>query len=68
MANKEEIEITEQAHRLQVIELALTSVTAGPELAKDANIGAEVIRVAKRYWKFVKNDPLAEKDEADKAE
>jgi len=56
--------LNDQELRLETLELALNTVN-GVELAKDANVGAEVVRVAKRYWKFIKNDPLAEKDETE---
>jgi hypothetical protein len=62
MAKDNENALNDQELRLEVLELALTTVT-NQEISKDTNLAAEVVRAGKRYWKFVKNDPLADKAE-----
>ena len=56
--------MTEQELRLEALKLALQTASIEGVLAKDARADAEVVRFAKRYWKFIKNDPIAEKDES----
>ena len=46
--------------RLEVLSLA-TSVVGAKDPRNDTEQAAEIVRTAKRFWKFVKNDPLADK-------